>query len=62
MATRRRSDNIPPRSDYGHWGEERDAMWYEENKYDMMYGDEIIIDDDDFDPGYDYVGEDYDDD
>ena len=38
----RRGDNIPPVSDYAHWNEDAYAMWYEENKYDMMYADEIV--------------------
>jgi len=33
-----RSGEIPSISDYAHWGEEAAAVWYEENKYDMMYG------------------------
>lgn len=44
---KRRGDNIPPISDYAHWNEDAYYMWYEENKYDMMYADEIIEDDDD---------------
>ena len=31
---------IPPVSDYAHWNEDAELMWYEENKYDMMYGNE----------------------
>lgn len=49
---RRRGDEIPPVSDYAHWNEDAQLMWYEENKYDMQYADEIIEDDwdgDDFD-------------
>jgi hypothetical protein len=42
---RYRGDNIPPLSDYDHWNEERDAMWYAENKYDMMYADEPMDND-----------------
>jgi hypothetical protein len=26
---------IPPVSDYAHWNEDAELMWYEENKYDM---------------------------
>lgn len=48
----RRGDNIPPVSDYAHWNEDAQRVWYEENKYDMMYADEIIEDDDDY--GRDY--------
>lgn len=51
MATRR-GDNIPSVSDYAHWNEDAYRMWYEENKYDMMYADEIIEDDDN---GRDYL-------
>lgn len=43
---RRRGDDIPPVSDYSHWNEEAQAMWYAENKYDMEHADEIIEDDD----------------
>lgn len=28
---------IPPVSDYSHWNEDAERVWYEENKYDMMY-------------------------
>ena len=42
---RRRGDNIPPVSDYAHWNEDAEAVWYEENKYDMMHADEIMDDD-----------------
>jgi len=42
---RRRGDDIPPVSDYAHWNEEAEAMWYAENKYDMEHADEIIEDD-----------------
>ena len=43
---KRRGDNIPSIDDYSHWGEEASRVWYEENKYDMQYADEIIEDDD----------------
>ena len=49
---RRRGDNIPNIKDYAHWNEDAYYMWYEENKYDMMYADEIIEDDDDYRPDY----------
>jgi hypothetical protein len=42
----RRGDNIPPVSDYAHWNEEAEAMWYAENKYDMDHADEIVEVDD----------------
>ncbi len=48
----RRGDNIPSVSDYAHWGEEAEAMWYAENRYDMEHADEVISDgpeDDDWD-------------
>jgi hypothetical protein len=51
--TRRRGDNIPPISDYAHWNEDAQRVWYEENKYDMQHADEIIEEDDD----YPYDGE-----
>lgn len=44
---RRRGDNIPPVSDYAHWNEEAQSMWYAENRYDMEHADEVIEDDDD---------------
>lgn len=48
---------IPPVSDYSHWNEDAELMWYLENRYDMEYGIE-----DDFDePGYDYDWDDDDD-
>lgn len=28
---------IPPVSDYAHWNEEAEAVWWAENRYDMMY-------------------------
>ena len=45
---RRRGDDIPPVSDYSHWNEEAEAVWYLENRYDMEHADEIIENDDDF--------------
>lgn len=41
----RRGDNIPSVSDYAHWGEDAQAMWYAENRYDMEHADEIIEED-----------------
>ncbi len=48
----RRGDNIPPVSDYSHWNEEAEIMWFQENRYDMEHPDEIIDDgfDDDWEP------------
>jgi|PlaIllAssembly_1097288.scaffolds.fasta_scaffold81269_3 hypothetical protein len=40
----RRGDNIPSVSDYAHWNEEAEAMWYAENRYDMENADEILDD------------------
>ena len=48
---RRRGDFIPPVSDYSHWNEDAQRVWYEENKYDMQHWDEPV----DEDP-YDYDG------
>jgi hypothetical protein len=42
---KRRGDDIPPVSDYAHWNEDAEFMWYQENKYDMEHSDEIIEDD-----------------
>lgn len=28
---------IPPVSDYAHWNEDAERVWYEENKYDMAH-------------------------
>ena len=47
LMVRRRGDNIPPVSEYSHWNEEAEAMWFLENRYDMEHADEIIEDDDD---------------
>jgi len=40
----RRGDNIPSVSDYAHWNEDAQRVWYEENKYDMQYADEEVDD------------------
>lgn len=40
----RRGDNIPSVSEYAHWNEEAEAMWYLENRYDMEHADEILDD------------------
>jgi hypothetical protein len=42
----RRGDNIPSVADYAHWGEDAQAVWYAENRYDMEHADEIIEGDD----------------
>ena len=60
--TRRRGDNIPPVSDYAHWNEEAEAMWYAENRYDIEHADEIIEDDDAWYDQWDEDDDDYDDD
>lgn len=44
---RRRGDDIPPVSDYSHWNEDAERMWYQENRYDMEHADEIVEFDDD---------------
>jgi hypothetical protein len=41
----RRGDNIPDVSEYAHWNEEAEAMWYAENRYDMEHADEEMDDD-----------------
>jgi hypothetical protein len=46
---RRRGDNIPTVADYAHYGEEAEAIWYAENKYDMEHADELLSDQDDND-------------
>lgn len=51
----RRGDNIPPVSDYAHWNEDAQLMWYQENRYDMEHADEIVDDDQD---DYDYEEDD----
>lgn len=45
---KRRGDDIPPVSAYAHWGEDAEAVWYLENKYDMEHWDEEIEDPDDY--------------
>lgn len=30
-------NGIPPISDYAHWNEDAERVWYEENKYDMLH-------------------------
>ena len=47
----KRGDSIPPVSDYAHWNEDAEAMWYLENKYDMDHYDEEMYYDED--EGYD---------
>ena len=42
---KRRGDDIPSVSDYAHWNEDAQRVWYEENRYDMEHADEIIEDD-----------------
>jgi len=49
----RRGDNIPSVSDYAHWNEDAQRVWYEENKYDMQYADEEM-DGPENDRDYDY--------
>jgi hypothetical protein len=44
----RRGDAIPPVSDYAHWNEDAELMWYQETRHDMMYADEILEEPDDF--------------
>lgn len=50
----RRGDNIPSVSEYAHWNEDAEYMWYQENRYDMMYADEELDDPYDESFGYDY--------
>ena len=40
-----RGQHIPPVSDYAHWNEEAQSIWYLENRYDMEYANEWIEDD-----------------
>jgi hypothetical protein len=47
---KRRGDDIPPVSAYAHWNEDAERVWYEENRYDMEHADEIIEEEDDYDP------------
>lgn len=42
---------VPPVSDYAHWGEEAEQVWYAENKYDMEHPEVFERDVDDYD-GY----------
>lgn len=58
VRARRRGDNIPDVSEYSHWNEEAQAVWYAENRYDMEHADEPLDDDEDFD----YLDEDEDED
>lgn len=44
---RLRGDDIPPVRAYAHWGEDAEAVWYLENKYDMEHWDEPMEDDND---------------
>lgn len=55
--TRYRGDNIPSVHDYAHHNEDAYMLWYEENKYDMMYAGEIMDDDPYGDDYYDDEGE-----
>jgi hypothetical protein len=57
MMTRYRGDNIPSVSDYAHWNEDAQLMWYQENRYDMEHADEPL-DDDFFDQDIDDYDED----
>lgn len=57
MGLTRRGDNIPPVSDYAHWNEDAEAMWYAENRYDMEHADELV-DDGQEDDHYDYEEDD----
>jgi hypothetical protein len=43
---------IPPVSDYAHWNEQAEEMWYLENKYDMMHPEVFEPDPDDYDYPY----------
>ena len=40
---------IPPLSDYAHWNEEAEQVWYAENRYDMEHP-EVFEEDWDDDP------------
>lgn len=44
----RRGDNIPPVSDYAHWNEDAEAVWFLENRYDMEHADELLDDPEDY--------------
>lgn len=56
----RRGDDIPSVSDYAHWNEDAERIWYEENRYDMEHADEIIEEEEDRDWGYEEPEEDID--
>lgn len=43
---KRRGDDIPSVSEYSHWNEEAEAIWYLENRYDMEHADEPLDDPD----------------
>lgn len=45
-------NGIPPISDYAHWNEDAERIWYEENKYDMLHP-EVFEDYDDHSAYYD---------
>ena len=47
-------------SDYSHWNEDAELMWYQENRYDMMYGNDDYEDDDDYRYEDDVIDDDYD--
>lgn len=44
---------VPTVADYAHWGEEAEQVWYEENRYDLLYGGEPDHDPYEEDDGYD---------
>ncbi len=46
------TNGIPPISAYAHWNEDAERVWYEENKYDMMYPPERDPYDDDYERYY----------
>lgn len=60
--TRFRGDDIPPVSDYAHWNEDAQLMWYQENRYDMEHAGEPLDDDDWYDTADDYDEDDPDED
>lgn len=41
---------IPPVSDYAHWNEEAELVWYLENKYDMEHPE--VFDEDPYEDGW----------
>lgn len=53
---RRRGDDIPSVSEYSHWNEDAQAIWWLENRYDMEHADEPLDEPDDGD--YDDLDED----